>query len=107
MKLYLYTILSLAISINSCSINTISENQVNSPNNKIVVTFSLSEENQPFYNIRYDNTLILQDSRLGLIRSDLDFSTDLTLHSISDIEVIQDEYTMQHGKFSHHVFHIA
>ena len=71
---------------------------INSPNAKISVSFSLTPEGEPEYSISHSDETILEQSKLGIIRADDDFSTNLTLDSVSEDTVITDNYTMLHGK---------
>jgi len=50
------------------------------------------------YSIKYDDVLIIQNSKLGIIREDEDFSQNLSLESVSDIEAVKDDYEMLQGK---------
>jgi hypothetical protein len=71
---------------------------VKSPNTKINVDFRLTSSGQAFYSISHSGSPILKQSKLGMIRSDDDFSSNLTLDSVSDVKVISDKYTLLHGK---------
>ena len=71
---------------------------INSPNANISVTFSLTIEGEPVYSISHSDEVILRQSKLGIIRTDDDFSTNLTLDSASTESVVTDNYTMLHGK---------
>ncbi|MGB8320434.1 MAG: glycoside hydrolase family 97 catalytic domain-containing protein [Ignavibacteriaceae bacterium] len=69
-----------------------------SPNNKIAVSFWLTSSGNPVYSVSYSDTIILRQSKLGILRSDDDFSTSLTLDSVSNIDIVSDNYTLLHGK---------
>jgi alpha-glucosidase len=69
-----------------------------SPDAKISVDFRLTSSGEAFYSISHLGSTILKQSKLGIIRSDDDFSTNLTLDSVSDMKVISDNYTLLHGK---------
>jgi hypothetical protein len=73
------------------------EYQLNSPNNKITLKFWLAE-GKAYYSVLATNNLVLEKSKLGLIRNDEDFSSRLSLTSISKIEVINDHYELFSGK---------
>lgn len=66
----------------------------------IQVQFGLDTEQAPYYLIHYNNTLVLDTSKLGIIRKDADFHKNLQLESISEAIPISDQYTMPHGKKS-------
>jgi alpha-glucosidase len=74
---------------------------VTSPDKRISVYFSMSDDMSAYYRIECSGTEILQRSKLGIIREDEDFSKGLSLESISDIKTIKDEYEMLHGKRRH------
>ena len=75
-----------------------SDYSVISPDKKISVHFNISDDKKAFYNVKYDDVLILQDSQLGIIREDEDFSKNLSLESASDIKAVRSNYEMLHGK---------
>ena len=69
-----------------------------SPNGKIALDFWLTTAGEPVYSISYSETTVLKQSKLGIIRSDGDFSTNLTLDSVSNVQIISENYTLLHGK---------
>jgi len=69
-----------------------------SPNTKISVNFWLTDTGEPVYSISHSESIILKQSKLGIIRSDCDFSTNLNLDSVSSMSVVSDNYTLLHGK---------
>lgn len=78
-----------------------------SPNKNIQVTLMLkpgseASGKQLYYAVHYLNerntSLVLPYSRLGLIRVDEDFSTNLTFSKILQEQTVTAEYTMVHGK---------
>ena len=86
----LILVLSALFNSNSFSQNN-SGYSVTSPDKKISVYFHISNDKQVFYRITYDDTAILQDSRLGITREDEDFSKELFLRYVSDVEVVKIE----------------
>ncbi|MGO9481102.1 MAG: glycoside hydrolase family 97 catalytic domain-containing protein [Candidatus Kryptoniota bacterium] len=71
---------------------------VRSPNAKIAVAFWLTHAGNPVFSVSYSDSTILKMSKLGVVRSDEDFSTGLTLDSVSDVSVVSENYTLLHGK---------
>ena len=69
-----------------------------SPDAKISIDFRLTSNGETFYSVSHSGSIILKQSKLGIIRSDDDFSTNLTLDSVSDVKVISTKYTLLHGK---------
>ena len=69
-----------------------------SPNNKISVNFWLTPIGNPVYSISYSDTIIMEQSKLGIIRSDEDFSTKLTIDSASSVSIVSENYKLLHGK---------
>ncbi|RPI03320.1 MAG: glycoside hydrolase family 97 protein, partial [Ignavibacteriae bacterium] len=69
-----------------------------SPNGKISIDVRLTMNGEAFYSVSHSGSIILKQSKLGMIRSDDDFSTNLTLDSVSDVKVVTDKYTLLHGK---------
>lgn len=71
---------------------------VASPDGSLSVEITINEENEAHYSVRHGGTTVLEDSRLGLIRSDQDFADLLELRSVSPVERVEDRYSMRHGK---------
>jgi len=69
-----------------------------SPNDKISVNFWLTTDGAAVYSVAYSDATVLKQSKLGIVRSDEDFSTNLTLDSISNISAVSENYTLLHGK---------
>jgi len=69
-----------------------------SPDGILLVNFSLSSSGEPVYSVFHSGSIILKQSKLGIVRSDEDFSTNLTIDSVSSESTISDEYTLLHGK---------
>ena len=69
-----------------------------SPNDKISVAFWLTSTGAPAYSVSYSQTTILEQSKLGICRSDEDFSKNLTLDSASNVSVVSENYQLLHGK---------
>ena len=71
---------------------------INSPNVRICVNFWLTSAGAPVYSVSHSGFTILKQSKLGIVRSDEDFSTNLTLDSVSNVSVVSNHYTLLHGK---------
>ena len=69
-----------------------------SPNGKISVNFSLTSTGEPVYSVSHSDSPILRQSKLGIVRSDGDFSSNLALESVSEESTVSDNYTLLHGK---------
>ena len=69
-----------------------------SPNAKISVNFWLTSIGACVYSVSHSGSTILKESKLGMVRSDEDFSINLTLDSVSNMSVVSDKYTLLHGK---------
>ncbi len=72
--------------------------RVASPDGSLVVSFRLDEAGAPRYVIRLNDKPVLQESRLGLIRSDADFSHGLRLISTSPVAPVRDRYEILTAK---------
>ncbi len=72
--------------------------EIKSPDEKVSVHFRLSSEGVPVYSVNYSGETILKQSKLGIIRSDENFTTNLTLDSVSSVNRVTDKYTLLHGK---------
>ena len=69
-----------------------------SPDNKISVNFWITSAGSPVYSVSYLDTIILKQSKLGILRSDEGFSKNLFLDSVSNISVVSESYKLLHGK---------
>jgi hypothetical protein len=71
--------------------------EIHSPDQKISVRFQVTGDSLAFYQILYQDSVILPAGRLGLIREDADFCK-LSLDRVSGIKTIEMDYTMLQGK---------
>jgi hypothetical protein len=69
-----------------------------SPNGRLAVGFHLDAAGGPRYAIQLDGKPVLQDSRLGLVRDDADFSQNLRLISESETGPVRDQYEILTAK---------
>jgi hypothetical protein len=72
--------------------------RIASPDGSLVVNFRLDEAGAPRYAIRLNDKSVLQESRLGLIRSDADFTHGLRLISTSPVAPVRDRYEILTAK---------
>ncbi len=77
------------------------EHAVSSPDGILVARFSLNEHGTPHYAVEQNGALILQPSRLGLVRDDVDFSKGLTLEKASEVRPVADDYEILTAKRRH------
>jgi alpha-glucosidase len=68
---------------------------ISSPDKSIVVNCNIG---QAMYSITYKGESILQNSKLGLVREDEDFSKGLQLVKVSSPIIVKDNYTMLTAK---------
>lgn len=66
-----------------------------SPDQNLVVTV---DTKKLVYSVAYRNAPVLSESKLGLVRDDEDFSTNLTVKKVSRPQVVKDNYTMLTAK---------
>lgn len=81
-----------------CAISFFSFGQVvtvASPDKKIVVSCQIE---QMTYAIAYNGKRVMENSKLGLVREDEDFSNKLKLNKISTPKQVKDTYTLLTGK---------
>ena len=91
-------ILTLLIFAQQSCTSKKSENTVSSPDKKISVHFRLSDDMKAYYDIYYSDSLIMKNSRLGIIMENEDFSEKLVLKSVSPEEIVKDEYEILSSK---------
>lgn len=86
--------LSLLLIFTSCN----NELKLSSPDGKIIVTCNLNGNKEVEYSVTSANEMVILPSKLGIIRSDADFSKDLKFAGASKILRISDSYQMIQGK---------
>lgn len=72
--------------------------QVASPDGRISLEFQLDDGGAPRYSIRRNGNLVLQESCLGLVRNDADFTKGLRLVATSPVKSIADDYEILTAK---------
>lgn len=80
-----------------------SQYQINSPDKSLSVSVYLKNK-ALFYTISRNAEKVLDQSALGLIRADQDFSKNLSLLSVSKNEQIKDSYVLQNSKRLNHEY---
>ena len=100
---WMFIMLVFVLLLCYCSIMT-KRYSVKSPDKRITVRLLVGRDEGVFYKIDYCGKSILDRSRLGLIRADGDFAGDLTLESVSPIELVKSEYQMLQGKKSQYSY---
>jgi len=95
-KIKVSVMLFLIISFTKAS--CIESYTLKSPNEKISISFWLTPDGEPVYSVLHTGSTVLKPSKLGIVRSDADFTAGLILDSVSDVEAVSDEYTLRHGK---------
>jgi hypothetical protein len=91
-------ILALSLQFFSSCKNQKESLSLNSPDNTIQVNVELKENKNLVYNITKNGKLVLDSSKLGIIRKDGNFSTGLSLVSVSEVEKINENYSLKVGK---------
>ena len=71
---------------------------VSSPDHRLQMTFRLTPAGEPRYSIQLDGKPVLEESRLGLVRDDADFTRGLALVSSSAMTTVHDEYELLTSK---------
>ncbi len=82
----------------ACQPSSKDMNSVTSPDQSIVVTVEVDENQSAYYSVTKDDVLVLEKSKLGLIRNDFDLSQGLKLLSISEVSPVVDDYVLKVGK---------
>ena len=75
-----------------------------SPDRHIEVAFTLSADGDPRYSVLLSGKTVLNESRLGLVRKDADFSRALKLVNVSPEHTYHDEYELLTIKRRHNVY---
>jgi alpha-glucosidase len=91
-------IVSLIVTLINYPLCCFGDDTLKSPNDKVSVIFSLTPAGEPVFSVFHSDSTILRQSKLGIVRIDDDFSTNLTLDSASNETIVTDNYTLLHGK---------
>ena len=97
------SLFALAMSANAAAAT--SSTRIASPDKRIVADVWLNEDGSPRYSITRGQTRVLQDSKLGLIREDADFSRGLQTLAVSAVEAVNDEYELLTSKRRLNAYH--
>ncbi|MFD2288296.1 glycoside hydrolase family 97 protein [Pedobacter petrophilus] len=79
------------------TVNAQTKYEISSPDETLKVNVVLKGK-QLFYGVSRNGTEVLNSSALGLIRSDADFSKNLSVLSVSKNEAVKDTYTLKNAK---------
>ena len=71
---------------------------IQSPDARISVAVWLTPDGEPAYSIVHTGSTILKQSKLGIVRSDGDFTSHCSLDSVSGVQSVSEKYTLLHGK---------
>lgn len=71
-----------------------------SPDGMRTATFGIDSNGAPYYSVKNGETVVIEKSDLGLVTDLGDFTTGLTLDSVSDVTEVTDEYTLVGAKTS-------
>ncbi len=77
---------------------------ITSPDGNIKVNLSVNSEGTPYYNITYNDAVVIQDSPLGLATSVGDFTKGLSLKSAGESKQVEGSYDLTNGKKAHFTF---
>ena len=97
-----FCISGLVVLLSSCAAK-FPDMQIASPDKNTVVGIFL-ENGKASYNLNYNGKSVLLNSQLGLELEGIDFSDGLKLLSISEINSVNEEYTLIHGKQKDHQY---
>jgi alpha-glucosidase len=77
---------------------------LSSPDRRLQVTFDVSPAGEPHYSIQRSGATVLRQSRLGLVRDDVDFSRGLSVANVSAVSSVRDEYELLTSKRRHNKY---
>lgn len=71
---------------------------ITSPNGAIKVTVELNKQGSPFYSVKYNDSLVIKSSQLGLLLDEADFTQKLEIANVTKVQTITDNYTLLSNK---------
>jgi alpha-glucosidase len=96
-RLNMILILTIMLAV-IISCNRTNDMTIMNPGGDIKVTVQTDSAGRASYSVFYRELPVMENSALGIIRSDGDFSSGLTIDSVSDQIMINDKYTLLYGK---------
>lgn len=72
--------------------------RLGSPDGTLAVQLRLTEAQRPVYTVWHQDSLVLEESRLGVKMEAADFTTGLSLEEVSAEEQVEETYEMVQGK---------
>jgi hypothetical protein len=91
-------LLLFAFLFSAVKVSARSDSDILSPDKKIKVKVEISPSGNATYSIIHSGTEVVKSSKLGIIREDENFSTKLSLISVSSLEEVKDNYVLFTGK---------
>lgn len=99
MKNYYYVLVLLVLAVlNSCKSPEKGASSLKNSSSDLEVIVGLDSEQRPFFQLFKENKMVLDTSYLGIDRRDQNFSSQMAIKNISKGELVEDQYTMHHGK---------
>lgn len=86
------------LSIVSCKTESDTAFTLKSPDSRISLNFYLSEDQLAYYSVKYEDSVVLEASKLGIVMEDDDFSKHLKVERISSPTLVEESYDMVQGK---------
>ena len=72
---------------------------VESPDGALAVELHLSASGELFYDVAYGGEPLIEAGRMGLERSDANFSDHLQMLEVLPLEVLEESYQLHAGKY--------
>ena len=69
-----------------------------SPDGRIVVTVRLDDAGAPRYSVERDRSVVLRESKLGVVREDVELNRALRWDSLARVEQVSDQYELLTSK---------
>lgn len=97
---FIRLILTILLVITIIDLMAMDKFEIKSPDLKIAVNVWITTNGEPVYSILHSGTTVIKESKMGIVRSDYDFTTGLKLDSTSNVNIVSDRYMLLHGKRS-------
>lgn len=96
---YIFNLIFVCGLVQSCTTANLWE--LSSPDNTIRIIVNnqkTGEDRQLHYTVRYQDSLVVEDSRLGLLLDTIELGKNARLVSVSDAKAIHEPYVLKSGK---------
>jgi hypothetical protein len=88
----------LGVALLSCLAGVVRAGVVASPDGRVVVEVMVNADGEPRYGVKRGDAVVIEQSRLGLVRAGADYSRGLSLAAEGEVVPVEDRYEIPGSK---------